>query len=73
MSLRRPAAALVALVAVAGVVASCAPEYALYPRLRQRKAGLGPIEVVSVDPRARVRAVLLDSQRSTVLTGTSGR
>jgi hypothetical protein len=47
VSLRRPAA-LAALVALAGVVASCSPEYALYPRLRQHKSGLGPIEVISV-------------------------
>ena len=39
---------LAALVALAGVVASCAPEYALYPRLRQRKTELGSIEVISV-------------------------
>ena len=39
---------LAALVALAGAVASCAPEYALYPRLRQRKTGLGSIEVISV-------------------------
>ena len=37
-----------ALVALAGAVASCSPEYALYPRLRQRKAALGSIEVISV-------------------------
>jgi N-acetylmuramoyl-L-alanine amidase len=42
-------------------------------RVRFARTEPGPIEVVSVDPRARVRAVLLDSQRSTVLTGTSGR
>ena len=37
-----------ALVALAGVVASCAPEYALYPGLKQRKPGLERIEVISV-------------------------
>lgn len=37
-----------ALVVLAGAVASCAPEYALYPRLSQRKASLGPVEVISV-------------------------
>jgi hypothetical protein len=47
MSLRRPAA-LAALVALAGVVASCSPEYALYPRLKQHKPALGPVEVISV-------------------------
>jgi hypothetical protein len=44
MSLRR----LAVLVALAGAVASCSPEYALYPRLRQRKAALESIEVISV-------------------------
>jgi hypothetical protein len=48
MSRRRPVAALAALVALAGVAAGCAPEYALYPRLRQHKSGLGPIEIISV-------------------------
>jgi hypothetical protein len=42
----RPAALLALLAAAA--LASCAPEYALYPRLQQLKGGLGPVEVISV-------------------------
>jgi hypothetical protein len=47
MSARRPAA-FAALLALAAALASCAPEYALYPRLQQLKGGLGPVEVISV-------------------------
>ena len=39
---------LAVVIALAGAVASCSPEYALYPRLRQRKAVLESIEVISV-------------------------
>lgn len=44
----RGTATCAALLALSAALASCAPEYALYPRLEQLKGGLGPVEVVSV-------------------------
>ena len=42
-------------------------------RIRFARTEPGPIEVVVGDSRARIRGILLESQRGVVLTGTPGR
>ncbi|MBI5710576.1 MAG: hypothetical protein HZC42_09785, partial [Candidatus Eisenbacteria bacterium] len=42
-------------------------------RIRFARTEPGPVEVEAADPRARARAVLLDSQRAIVLTGVRSR